>query len=358
MCPACDNFCDYWKLSDICYYNKAMYLFDNPSTVFFSAFMSLVSISLAQVSVYKTRHEFDMNFFGNVCYTLSTFLATFVKLTIHTICYTTVLIASIDPTRSDVQFSLFASQLLVFVFQLQIMFIVDWAMVKEGGSGYCLNVNSAYIWPTSANLSIERLRLRELKEDTSQLYLVRLFTRIYTTLCKALPKIFNDLTALQKFFLWIPASIILPTFTPARLGRFPSEYSFQPSVTSRKQFQARFSTSIGKYEFCKCVQYLKSVTESHFLGLNALLLVFQLLFALTFSRASGMDLGRHVERVLSPIISSFAGSWLHRICSCLVLPFFLSTFLPWDSSSSSTRSFMSGKKRASQWDLFMTPTQR
>ena len=41
MCPACDNFCDYWKLSDICYYNKAMYLFDNPSTVFFSAFMSL-----------------------------------------------------------------------------------------------------------------------------------------------------------------------------------------------------------------------------------------------------------------------------------------------------------------------------
>ena len=58
----------------------------------FSALMSLVSISLAQVSAYKSRHEFDMNFLGETCYTLSTFLATFVKLSIHTISYATFLI--------------------------------------------------------------------------------------------------------------------------------------------------------------------------------------------------------------------------------------------------------------------------
>ena len=63
----------------------------------FSALMSLVSISMAQVSVYKSRHEFDMNVLGKICYTLSTFLATFVKLSIHIILYATVLIASIDP---------------------------------------------------------------------------------------------------------------------------------------------------------------------------------------------------------------------------------------------------------------------
>ena len=40
MCPACDNFCKYWNLSEDCYYSKAMYLFDNPATVIFSVFMS------------------------------------------------------------------------------------------------------------------------------------------------------------------------------------------------------------------------------------------------------------------------------------------------------------------------------
>ena len=229
----------------------------------FSALMSLVSISLAQVSVYKTRHEFDMNILGKICYTLSTFLATFVKLSIHTISYATVLIASIDPKRSDVQFGLFVSQLLVFVFQLQIMFIVDWVMAKEGGAGYCLNVNSAFIWPTSANLSTERQRLRELKVDNTKLFFPKMLTKIYTRLCKDTLKMFNKLPAPQKAVLWIPTSLFLASQTPAKLGRFPSQYGFQSSVTSRKRFQARFSASLGEYEICIYLRKLKSVTKYH-----------------------------------------------------------------------------------------------
>lgn len=38
MCPLCDHFCDYWDLT--CMQVKTMYLFDNPTTVFFAIFMS------------------------------------------------------------------------------------------------------------------------------------------------------------------------------------------------------------------------------------------------------------------------------------------------------------------------------
>ena len=40
MCPVCDIFCDFWKLSDSCFLSKVTYLFDNDSTVFFAIFMS------------------------------------------------------------------------------------------------------------------------------------------------------------------------------------------------------------------------------------------------------------------------------------------------------------------------------
>ncbi|RZF39456.1 hypothetical protein LSTR_LSTR000977 [Laodelphax striatellus] len=40
MCPLCDRFCDYWDLSETCYYAKVTYLFDNNTTVFFAVFMS------------------------------------------------------------------------------------------------------------------------------------------------------------------------------------------------------------------------------------------------------------------------------------------------------------------------------
>ena len=41
MCPICDEFCDFWKLSDACKMTQAKYLFDNGTTVFFAIFMSL-----------------------------------------------------------------------------------------------------------------------------------------------------------------------------------------------------------------------------------------------------------------------------------------------------------------------------
>lgn len=41
MCPLCDKFCDIWKLDGFCFHAKFTYLVDNPSTIFFTAFMSL-----------------------------------------------------------------------------------------------------------------------------------------------------------------------------------------------------------------------------------------------------------------------------------------------------------------------------
>lgn len=39
MCPLCD-WCDFWDLKETCFYAKITYLIDNPSTVFFTIFMS------------------------------------------------------------------------------------------------------------------------------------------------------------------------------------------------------------------------------------------------------------------------------------------------------------------------------
>lgn len=41
MCKLCEGFCNDWNLSDTCFHSKVTYLFDNPSTVFFTIFMSL-----------------------------------------------------------------------------------------------------------------------------------------------------------------------------------------------------------------------------------------------------------------------------------------------------------------------------
>ena len=41
MCPLCDHFCGYWDLKETCLHARITHLFDNPSTVIFSIFMSL-----------------------------------------------------------------------------------------------------------------------------------------------------------------------------------------------------------------------------------------------------------------------------------------------------------------------------
>ncbi|CAH0560973.1 unnamed protein product [Brassicogethes aeneus] len=40
MCPRCDKYCDYWRLSDSCTYSKIQHFIDNPATIFFAVFMS------------------------------------------------------------------------------------------------------------------------------------------------------------------------------------------------------------------------------------------------------------------------------------------------------------------------------
>ena len=41
MCPICDKYCDFWKLSDSCFNSKIAYLFDNAATVLWSIFMTV-----------------------------------------------------------------------------------------------------------------------------------------------------------------------------------------------------------------------------------------------------------------------------------------------------------------------------
>lgn len=41
MCPLCDRTCDYWELSNTCFYARLTYLFDNDLTVLFAFLMSI-----------------------------------------------------------------------------------------------------------------------------------------------------------------------------------------------------------------------------------------------------------------------------------------------------------------------------
>lgn len=41
MCPLCDRTCDYWELSNTCFYARLTYLFDNDLTVIFAFLMSI-----------------------------------------------------------------------------------------------------------------------------------------------------------------------------------------------------------------------------------------------------------------------------------------------------------------------------
>lgn len=41
MCPRCDKYCDYWKLSESCTYSKIQHFIDNPATLALAFFMSV-----------------------------------------------------------------------------------------------------------------------------------------------------------------------------------------------------------------------------------------------------------------------------------------------------------------------------
>lgn len=76
MCPACDNFCDYWKLNEICVHNRIMYLFDNDMTILFAVFMSFwgedeVFRTLDFVNPFRFRSG---DFFGTFLFLAAMFL--------------------------------------------------------------------------------------------------------------------------------------------------------------------------------------------------------------------------------------------------------------------------------------------
>ncbi|VDD84881.1 unnamed protein product [Enterobius vermicularis] len=43
MCPTCNEYCDFTRLNSSCIYSKLSYVFDNSSTVFFAAIMSIIA---------------------------------------------------------------------------------------------------------------------------------------------------------------------------------------------------------------------------------------------------------------------------------------------------------------------------
>ncbi|KAH9514072.1 Anoctamin-7 [Bulinus truncatus] len=50
MCPVCDEDigCEYWYLSDVCFFVKLSYLFDHPGTVFYSVFVSFWAVTFLE----------------------------------------------------------------------------------------------------------------------------------------------------------------------------------------------------------------------------------------------------------------------------------------------------------------------
>uniref|UniRef100_A0AC35F864 Anoctamin n=1 Tax=Panagrolaimus sp. PS1159 TaxID=55785 RepID=A0AC35F864_9BILA len=55
ICPNCDYYCDYMKLSGSCIYAKITYIFDNTSTIFFAAVMSIWATLFLEC--WKRYHE-------------------------------------------------------------------------------------------------------------------------------------------------------------------------------------------------------------------------------------------------------------------------------------------------------------
>ncbi|XP_022079284.1 anoctamin-4-like isoform X4 [Acanthaster planci] len=65
MCPQCNRRCTYWLLDSSCFYSQLTYLFDNASTIFFAAFMSLWATMFCEF--WKRRQnelDYDWDLFG------------------------------------------------------------------------------------------------------------------------------------------------------------------------------------------------------------------------------------------------------------------------------------------------------
>ncbi|XP_061435132.1 anoctamin-6-like isoform X4 [Lethenteron reissneri] len=60
MCPQCDKQCTYWRLNITCSSSKQTYLFDNPATVFFAAFMGIwVTLFLEMWKRYQATLDYE-----------------------------------------------------------------------------------------------------------------------------------------------------------------------------------------------------------------------------------------------------------------------------------------------------------
>uniref|UniRef100_A0A3B3RBH5 Anoctamin n=1 Tax=Paramormyrops kingsleyae TaxID=1676925 RepID=A0A3B3RBH5_9TELE len=66
MCPLCDKYCPYMRLSDSCVYAKVTHLFDNGGTVFFAVFMAvwgkIVQLEIDCLSQEEIRPQFEAKY--------------------------------------------------------------------------------------------------------------------------------------------------------------------------------------------------------------------------------------------------------------------------------------------------------
>jgi anoctamin-1 len=66
MCPLCNKFCSYWKLSDTCFYARLTYLFDNDATLVFSVLMSFWTVIFLEFwkrTAAEIKHRWDLSGF-------------------------------------------------------------------------------------------------------------------------------------------------------------------------------------------------------------------------------------------------------------------------------------------------------
>ena len=261
----------------------------------FSALMSLISISTAQFSVYTTRHEFDTTILGKIVYLLSALLGTFVKLSVHVMFFTVILIPYMDPENTYPGFLVFTlPQAAVYYLQLQVISCVDWWMANGKDCGYSLQLQTGFIWPTTSNTfdCLGRVRalnnhlkaLNEQKEIDSLVSASKVDqgedetdkeneeieigddpiekeegheksesiwerARGIVIWYRALwRQIRQMMTREHKTPLWY-SSLLFPWMglSPPRLSLYADQFGFKDKPSSRKKYQRRFTFALGKH---------------------------------------------------------------------------------------------------------------
>ena len=119
----------------------------------FSSISSLLSITMAQFSLYKSKHEFDLNIFGKACYFLCSLGLTFSKLAgqIFYIMALQALVLNSDvPEYIKALAYLITYLIIIILHNLKESFINLWMAAKNDSGSYL----SVKFVPTATNTNM------------------------------------------------------------------------------------------------------------------------------------------------------------------------------------------------------------